>query len=339
MIKKNIIVVLGAPRSGTSAITRGLKALGIDIGDNLTSADLLWNPKGFWEDKDISNSINCGILKTLDCPWESLSIINKDDLLDNKLFSLKKLAIELLRQKMQLHTHWGFKDPRTAKLIPFWQEVFKELQLNDYYIITLRNPLAVALSYQKLRGFDLITALILWLMHIIPAIDETQQKKRVIISFEQMLMNPDLELERIRDFLQLKEMNFQELLFYKNQFLDKNFCHYAPSLNDLKNHSVASMIPLCLEVYELLSCHLHNLNSYEFMVDWQKIKIKFDMHYPMYIYLDILLKKNKKLTKDVRSMQRSFCWNLIYPLRTLEGQVRKLMQKKRQKRRIAKGSF
>lgn len=335
-MQKNIIVVLGPPRSGTSAITRGLKALGIEIGNDLTPADSLWNPKGFWEDKDISNKINCRILATLHSPWESLTLIDEKKLMTETV-SLQKLAAELLQQKMQNYSYWGFKDPRTAKLLPFWQQVFKNLQLKEYYIIVLRNPLAMALSYQKLRSFDLETALILWLMHMIPAIDETQQKNRMIISFEQMLKDPHLELKKIQDKLQLNHSNPQELSFYMNQFLDKSSCHYSVDLADLKSHPVAQTIPLCVEIYELLL--KTNINSEEFRADWQKIKEKFAIHYPMYVYLDNLLKENKKITKELRSVRRSVSWNLIYPVRMIENKIKNFMREKRLKRRLTKGSF
>ena len=50
---KHAYIVLGMARSGTSAIARGLKALGIDLGQQLTPANHTWNPKGFFEDKEL----------------------------------------------------------------------------------------------------------------------------------------------------------------------------------------------------------------------------------------------------------------------------------------------
>jgi hypothetical protein len=61
MNNKNIFLVLGMARSGTSAITRGLNALGIDLGNKLTPANEKWNPKGFWEDNEVVYQINAKI--------------------------------------------------------------------------------------------------------------------------------------------------------------------------------------------------------------------------------------------------------------------------------------
>ena len=44
------VVVLGAGRSGTSAITRALQAIGVDLGDDLRPGGGK-NPTGFFEDQ------------------------------------------------------------------------------------------------------------------------------------------------------------------------------------------------------------------------------------------------------------------------------------------------
>ena len=59
-----LVVVLGMHRSGTSAITRGLEVLGVNLGDNLYPA-AIDNPKGFWEDNDFLG-INEELLAHLD---------------------------------------------------------------------------------------------------------------------------------------------------------------------------------------------------------------------------------------------------------------------------------
>ena len=50
--RSRAIFVVGAGRSGTSAITRGLQALGVELGDRL-KAPTDKNPTGFFEDRDL----------------------------------------------------------------------------------------------------------------------------------------------------------------------------------------------------------------------------------------------------------------------------------------------
>ena len=60
------IVVLGAGRSGTSAITRGLQTLGVELGDQLRPGGGK-NPTGFFEDESLMK-INKRLRKALGLP-------------------------------------------------------------------------------------------------------------------------------------------------------------------------------------------------------------------------------------------------------------------------------
>jgi hypothetical protein len=61
---KRLVVVLGMHRSGTSAITRALEVLGVNVGTNLLPPVDGDNAKGFFEDVEI-NSLNVEILRAL----------------------------------------------------------------------------------------------------------------------------------------------------------------------------------------------------------------------------------------------------------------------------------
>src|SRR5438128_5696591 len=109
--QKNIYVVLGMARSGTSAITRGLKALGIPLGDNFGKEKSQWNPKGVYEDEDITRKINRGVSFALDDRWMSLQLLDEACKNNEDLRGLKKFAAEILTQRMESTDSWGFKDP------------------------------------------------------------------------------------------------------------------------------------------------------------------------------------------------------------------------------------
>src|SRR5579883_2158824 len=136
--QKNVYTVLGAGRSGTSAIASGLNALGIDFGNKLKQGDNEWNPKGFWEDLEISHKINRGAVNALQYSWKDINEIDRLCQNNNALHEWKKMACDVLKQRMSTISHWGFKDPTTAKILPFWQDVFATLNVNDHYVIALR---------------------------------------------------------------------------------------------------------------------------------------------------------------------------------------------------------
>ena len=139
---KKIIVVLGMHRSGTSALTRGLQTLGVDLGDRLMPPLAENNEKGFWEDLDI-NALNLEMLDFLNKDWHFLSPIQLSDVDILCKNGYETRALELLRKKTSNTEIFGFKDPRVTKLLPFWMVVFRKSELDVNYIITLRHPLSV----------------------------------------------------------------------------------------------------------------------------------------------------------------------------------------------------
>src|SRR5262249_32626565 len=71
------VVVLGVGRSGTSPVTRGLGALGVELGDRLRRATRLKNPTGFYEDTDLLR-INKRLKRILGVRGESVRLLEPD---------------------------------------------------------------------------------------------------------------------------------------------------------------------------------------------------------------------------------------------------------------------
>ena len=338
--QKKMIVVLGMPRSGTSAITCGLQALGIDLGKKFAKPDMAWNPKGFWEDTDIVYKINRGVLFALNHDWMSVSLIDPGHFKQACLDHLKQDAVTLIEQRMANTDYWGFKDPRTAKILPFWQDVFSRLYLKDKYIITLRNPLSSAYSYHRLSGIDIEVGLLLWLMHLVPAIQGTQGKERVMVSYDMMMQNPHVQLERIQRRLNLPILSdSSEKNKYVDEFLDKTLRHYEYSMDDLVSHSATAISPFCVKMYQLFMQIAKDEIAFDsdvFLLEWQTLMQEFNPIYLIYSYIDVLLKKNKRLEKNILSLKKSIPWRLVYPLRIIDDFLRDKRKKARERLRLVK---
>ena len=228
---KKLIVVLGMHRSGTSAITRGLQVMGVDLGKQLPPA-MSDNQKGFWEDADI-NSINIEMLATINSDWHHLVPIEKIDVetLIKKGFLLR--AAVLLREKINNAPIFGFKDPRVAKLLPFWQKVFTHCQLDVSYVVALRHPLSVVSSLAARNHFDTVKSYLLWLGHVITCLTENVAYKRVFVDYDILLQSPNEELKRIAECLAL-EIAPLELKKYTEEFLEPALRHTVYDLSDLQ---------------------------------------------------------------------------------------------------------
>ncbi|MGH8475152.1 MAG: sulfotransferase family protein, partial [Methylococcales bacterium] len=234
-IRRQIIVVLGMHRSGTSAITRGLTALGVDLGENLISPEPD-NPDGFWEDRDIAG-LNMEFLKQLGHDLYHSSLIPiRESLLDSERIAVFKFqAIELLRKKTAAYPIFGIKDPRTARLLSFWQEIYVHLGLDVRYVIAVRNPLSVARSMRARNKFEPEKSYYLWLEHLVPAVLKTSSAQRVFVNYDSLMDDPVKELQRIALSLALPADRNQNRLVqeYRDLFLKNHLRHSRYMTEDL----------------------------------------------------------------------------------------------------------
>ena len=331
---KNVFVVLGMARSGTSVISRGLKAIGVDLGNHFTPSEKCpWNPKGSWEDIEIVYKINEKVYKTLNYKWDTVQLIAVAPQTSENLSELKNTAKQLLQKRFAGTDYWGFKDPRTTKILSFWQSIFTAEAINDHYIIVLRNPLASAHSYQRLTGADIEHGLLLWLSQLFAAVSDTQGKQRVIVSYELMMQDPRKQLDRIKKHLQIPDLSDnKEIDAYINEFLDKNLLHYEKSSTDLRTHYAAAVTPLSIKMYDWLYKIAQdeiNLDGPSFLSAWQEINQGFAEIAPIYNYIDSLLRRNNDQENYIRGLHKSRLWKIIYPLRKLDIALRNHRKAKR----------
>lgn len=225
------IPVLGMHRSGTSSMTRGLLALGADLGANLMEPMPDVNPKGFWEDMDIYH-LNEEMLQALGSQWyHSTPLLPAQiDLLVATGYLEK--AAQLLRSKRMDQLPFAFKDPRLCRLLAFWQHVFVVVGGTVGYVLALRNPVSIADSLQNRDGMDRTQSYLLWLTHTLNSILLTNRQKRVLVSYDALIKTPEAQMRRVAEHLNLTVQE-DHLTKYVEDFLDKNLCHTQHSQVDL----------------------------------------------------------------------------------------------------------
>jgi glycosyltransferase involved in cell wall biosynthesis len=264
--QKPIIVILGMHRSGTSLVTRSLQVLNVDLGDHLIPAISGDNEKGFWEDIDI-NDFDNALLEKLGSAWDRLAPLN-EKLQSSKLDEERKTAVSMLASKIKSTAVFGFKDPRTAILLPFWKSVFHQLDLDDRYVIAIRSPLNVAKSLHERNGLPLEAGILLWAKHMCSVLRQTQGRNRVVIDYDLMLASPSLQIQRIANKLSLSfdweddtEGSEERLRSFENEFVSRDLRHQTSSLKDLKS---SDLVPEFVK------------QAYEWMMHLAKDEIEFD---------------------------------------------------------------
>ncbi|MGZ8946687.1 MAG: hypothetical protein ACXW1W_14840, partial [Methylococcaceae bacterium] len=217
--EKSIVIVLGMHRSGVSVVVRGLEALGVDFCDRLLTLESSNNDKSFVEE---INVINCNVGKLLGQNWRKLAVEKSDELIDGKYADLNLQAFELLQSHLKSSHCLGLSFLQPA-VLPFWQKVFAELDVNLTYIIVVRNPLSVADSLGRIASFAPEKCHYLWLEHILSSLYFTQRASRVIVDYDDLLDQPHKQISKIASTLELEHKpNKADLVRFSQEFLDAN---------------------------------------------------------------------------------------------------------------------
>ena len=230
--KKRLIIVLGMHRSGTSAITRGLNALGVELGNHLVPPQSA-NEAGFWEDIDL-NTFDNELLDFLGYDWHTLTPIQPTDLARPDLEDYKLRATKLLRKRLRSFPVFGMKDPRVTILLPFWKTIFDKVGAEISYVIAVRHPMSVARSLNKQFNFEPEKSYYLWLEHMVSCLLYSSNNPRVVVDFDRLMEHPEKQLCRIAEALDLPfTEGISVVTEYTTEFLRDDLRHTQFQLDDL----------------------------------------------------------------------------------------------------------
>ncbi len=244
---RRAMLILGMHRSGTSAFARGMQALGVYLGNNFLSTRPD-NPTGYWEDRNICE-LNERLLAVFGLKWTDVSLIHEARWREPAVQSLRSEAVEYLRANFRGRSLWGYKDPRTIRLLPFWQSVLRYLEVDECYLVAIRNPLSVAASLFQRQGMDTVTAHRLWLVYMVPYLGAIANRRFVVADYDLLMAGPQGELERIARALEipLDESTLAEIQRFTADFLDSNLRHNLFSEYDFE--PTLNLTPLAREAY------------------------------------------------------------------------------------------
>jgi hypothetical protein len=234
-------------RSGTSALSKGLEVLGINLGGKLLAPGK-YNPKGFWENPDVTY-LNIEILNSINSGWDDLAQLEasgQEKLVSSPFFTR---ALDLVGGLFSDTDLMGIKDPRFSVLLPFWEKVFAEAHVETSFIVSYRNPMSVADSLAKRNRFSRARSLWLWAVYNTRMLSYLGQKPCVFIDYDDLMQNPEAELRRLAAFLQLV-VDPDKMKVYASEFLDPELRHTRYTREDLQLEPACD--PMILEIYDEL---------------------------------------------------------------------------------------
>ncbi len=272
--RSTVVPVLGAGRSGTSAITRGLAALGVDLGDRLRRPGGK-NPTGFFEDNDVL-AISKRLKRALAIRGHSVRLLDDAVFETPALRAIQQQAIATLGARFGNTPLWGYKYSRTLRTMPFWEGIHEALDLDVRYVIALRNPLSVARSRGKInpqRGRQVWSDME-WLVNVVPYFYRTAHRPRAVVDFDRLMADPRSQLGRVaRDLgLPLGVQESAGIEDYATQFLKQDKPASRFSRDDLIADPRANR--WTTEGYRLLdavAADEMSLTDPEFLARWEQL--------------------------------------------------------------------
>ena len=133
--RRPIVLVVGMHRSGTSLCSHLLSALGVDMADTISgrgaASPVPENPHGHWERWEIVE-FHDRILGLFNRDYEGCF---HDFALpvawwaDPRVAQIRREIIAFLERRMG-DGYFGFKDPRTVRLMPVWHQILNDLKLS-----------------------------------------------------------------------------------------------------------------------------------------------------------------------------------------------------------------
>ncbi len=196
-------------RSGTSLCSHVLSVLGVDMAD-------LKFPTGM--ETPAPDNLRCG-------HWERWEIIDFHDRIlahfnrgylspfhdlplpagwwaDPQVAAIRRELVGFLEGRMG-EIRFGFKDPRTVRLLPLWHQIFDDLYLVPQLVLCLRNPAEVARSLATRDGLDPVMGEHRWLIHMVDFFRYIGGHDYCTVEYEKWFDDPRVNVTKLEKFLGL----------------------------------------------------------------------------------------------------------------------------------------
>lgn len=217
-----LVVVLGMHRSGTSALTKGLECLGVDLGKNLMPPGPD-NPKGYYEDLEF-HRLNDEMLQAAGHRWNHVGALAAGRLETMDGGSFFRRAAELVSARAGAGSPRGLKDPRACLLLPFWKRVFDAAGVRARYVVVFRHPASVAASLMRRDGASEVRCAYLWVTYNAAILAEVGAEESLAVDYDDLLREPGNQIGRLARFLELP-VDAGRLREYASRFIDPGLNH------------------------------------------------------------------------------------------------------------------
>jgi hypothetical protein len=232
---RNVILVLGMHRSGTSAAAGFLVKLGGAQPKTLMPPED-GNERGYFESQALM-TFHDELLASAGSSWTDWRQFNPGWYQSPTALAFQQRAKQLFEDEFDGEPLAVLKDPRVCRFAPFWLEVLAGIEARARVVIPVRAPLEVAFSMRKRDGFSLSTGALLWLRHVIDAEIATRGDPRSIFTWDQLLWDWRSVAEKASTELGLLWPRLSDATAHEiENFIGDDLVHHRISAPELAAH-------------------------------------------------------------------------------------------------------
>ena len=232
---RNVILVLGMHRSGTSAAAGLLVKLGGAQPKTLMPAENR-NERGYFESQALM-TFHDELLASAGSSWTDWRQFNPVWYQSPTAIAFQHRAKQLFEDEFDGEPLAVLKDPRVCRFAPFWLEVLAGIEARTRIVIPVRAPLEVAFSMRKRDGISLATGALLWLRHVIDAEIATRAHPRTIFTWDQLLWDWRRVAEKASTELGLLWPRLSDATAHEiENFIGYDLVHHRVSAPELATH-------------------------------------------------------------------------------------------------------
>ncbi|MCH2395308.1 hypothetical protein [Oceanibaculum sp.] len=202
-----VTFILGMHNSGTSLLARLAALLGLELGPEVLTRDSFEAKPAYdyWE--------HAGIVELQD---EALHLLNRhwstpqshlpipQDAWDGPEITRIAGALGAILDRelaAAAGRPWGFKDPRTVRLLPLWRRLLARRGLAARYLISLRDPAIVTASFADKGRVTPADAEALWRRSYLEALSYSEGAPRLVVDYDAWLDQPERQAAALAAFL------------------------------------------------------------------------------------------------------------------------------------------
>jgi hypothetical protein len=193
------ILVIGAHRSGTSAVTRTLGLMGAAEAARLLPANDA-NPSGYWEAQGIV-AAHDRFLQAVGSRWDDPRPLPTRAFGGRAAGLCRAELLAVLRAEFAGRPLFVIKDPRLCRVAPLLLGSLETFGARALVVSPIRAPAEVVRSLEAREGFSRLRCLALWLGGVLEAERLTRGAPRLFVRLDDFRADPVAAAQALADRL------------------------------------------------------------------------------------------------------------------------------------------